>query len=307
MATAIALVRKGEEYSLESLIPAYLSTLQARGHRPRGVRKYGEEVRRFLRWLGPAATMDMITLMTIERYQEERAATSSPSTIGSVLTCIRSFCRWAESKGHRSDDPTEKLVFPRRRKTAPRALKYGELRALMATITHESAGLSPREAWRWRRNRRAIYLMLFAGLRISEATALRWGDVDLDRREFWVRDGKGGKDRCIPIHRALQYELEQVPELERQAEQAVVSNRDGSCQTCKSLDHLFRRWLPKQGISISAHQLRHSFATEMLRNEADLLTIKELMGHESLETTQRYLVADTTRMRQAIDKLPASW
>jgi integrase len=149
--------------------------------------------------------------------------------------------------------------------------------------------------------------MLYAGLGISEAAALRWQDVDLEAGTLWVRDGKCGKDRSLPLHAVLLDELALVPVHERQSDHAVVGNRDGSFRTGKGLDHLFRRWLPRLGISISAHRLRHSFATELLRHKADLLVIRDLLGHESLETTQIYLTADTAQKQAAVDLLPSAW
>lgn len=292
---------------LDAYLPAYLAALKAKGHRPRGIDKYAGELRYFIKWLPPDATMSIITTAVIQQYQEVRAEHCSPGTVAMALTTIRSFCRWAMKRGFRSDDPTLDLDWPKKRHASPRALKFAELRTLMLAINNEPARLGPVRRWYWHRNRRAMYLMLFAGLRISEVSALRWCDVDLETEELWVRDGKGGKDRCIPIHQALLYELELVPLIERQADYAVAGNADGSLQTFKSLDHVFRRWLPQLGITISAHQLRHTFATEMLRNDADLLMIKELLGHASLETTQRYLKTDTKRMRAAVDRLPSNW
>jgi integrase len=157
----------------------------------------------------------------------------------------------------------------------------------------------------WQRNRRAIYLMLYGGLRIAEASALLWRDVDLDTRVLWVRDGKGGKDRSIPIHPVLLKELLAAPD--RDQVPAVLANLQGLPINPKSLAHLFERQLRKLGVHITAHQLRHSFATEMLRAGADLRSIQELMGHEKLETTQRYLMVDAERMRAAVNLLPEAW
>lgn len=295
---------------LEAYLPSYLTSLQARGHRPRGITKYGETIRHFFGWIRnyvDEPTMETITMPAIERYQEERAASCSGGTVGNALTVIRSFCRWAQRRGLRLDDPTIDLEWPKRRIPAPRALKYAQLHALMLAINTTPARLPAGARWRWHRNRRAIYLMLFAGLRIAEASALCWRDVDLETMELWVRDGKGGKDRCIPLHQALLFELDQVPLPDRQGDHAVAGNTDGAQLGPKSMAHIFERWLPALGITISAHMLRHSFATEMLRGSADILSIQVLLGHVSLETTQKYLVADTSRTKAAVDKLPSSW
>lgn len=147
--------------------------------------------------------------------------------------------------------------------------------------------------------------MLFGGLRISEAAALRWREVDLDAATLMVIDGKGGKDRMVPLHPTLLNELTRV-EAPRKT-WTVAGKPDGSPVKQKSLAHIFERWLPGFGLNISAHQLRHSFATELLRAGADLRSIQELLGHTSLETTQRYLTLSNHQLRVAVDKLPSSW
>jgi len=147
--------------------------------------------------------------------------------------------------------------------------------------------------------------MLFGGLRISEAAALRWRDVDLEGRYLVVRDGKGGKDRSVPLHPILLAELAAEPP--HRPNWAVAGKVDGSGMAVKSMAHIFERWLPALGLAISAHQLRHSFATELLRKRADIREIQELLGHESLETTQRYLALDPERLRAAVELLPDEW
>lgn len=292
---------------LEAYLPHYLLALHSRGHRPRGIRRYRDQMRYFIVWLGPQATMDDITTDTIRQYQEERSKVCSAATVSNTLSVIRSFCTWAMKRQFRADDPTVNLDWPRKRVPAPRTLKFAELRALMLAITHEPAGLHPARLKTWRRNRRAVLLMLFAGLRISEVAVVQWRDVDLEAGTLWVRDGKNGKDRNLPLHEVLLYELALIPDDERLPDNGIVCNRDGSPQSRKSVDHVFRRWLPSLGIHISAHRLRHSFATEMLRHGADLMAIKDLLGHANLSTTQVYLSVDTTHKRTAVDKLPSNW
>jgi site-specific recombinase XerD len=120
-----------------------------------------------------------------------------------------------------------------------------------------------------------------------------------------VRDGKGGKDRSVPLHAILLAELAAAPP--HRPNWAVAGKADGSGMTVKSMAHIFERWLPERGLAISAHQLRHSFATELLRKRADIREIQELLGHESLETTQRYLALDPERLRAAVELLPDEW
>lgn len=288
------------------LVPRYEASLRARGQRPRGVDKYRRTILTFCEWLGPAATMADLDAPIVRRYQELRSLTCSEATIGNLLTVIRSFCKWAMREGLRTDDPTLLVEWPRRTRSLPRALSRPQLRALEAALD-EPDKIGPVRRWFWRRNRRAVLLMLYAGLRISEVAALRWGDLDLEAGTLQVLDGKGGKDRMLPIHPRLLTELECVPEAERQADHAVAGHESGACLTHKSMGHVFERWLPARGIDISSHQLRHSFATQMLRNGADIRVIQELLGHESLETTQRYLKVWDDQKEAAVRLLPSAW
>jgi site-specific recombinase XerD len=284
------------------LLPQYETYLNRKKRRPRGIERYIHNLRRFFRWLGEDATLDSITPAVVDSYQESIAHLSA-STIINALSCIRSFCRWAMRAKLRYDDPTLLVEFPPKRRSAPRALKRDELRQFLATIKQPD-GLSEYDAWIWQRNRRAVLLMYYAGLRLAEVAALRWQDVDLSGGMLTVRCGKGGYDRVVPLHAALRAELEHVSSADRAPDRAVAGKPDGSTLTERSIENIFRRWLRRLGVSISAHQLRHTFATTMLHNGADLRTIQELLGHKNLATTERYLMVEMTQKRRAIDVIP---
>lgn len=289
---------------LGMLVPRYLAALRARGQRPRGILKYRDTLSAFLSWLGPAATMGTLTPASVRRYQEHKAETCGPATIANVLTVIRSFAKWGMREGYRQDDPTVLCDWPKRHATAPRAMQRSQIRAMEQAID-ERAGLSPGRAWMWRRNRRVVLLMLYAGLRISEVAALTWDCLDLEANTIMVRDGKGGKDRSVPLHPRLRDELLLVTD--RLPLHAVAGRPDGACLTHKSLAHVFERWLLARGVDITSHQLRHSFATSLLEAGVDLRSIQVLMGHESLETTQRYLMIRNERLHEAVGRLPSAW
>jgi site-specific recombinase XerD len=287
--------------TISDLLPKYQATLKSRGHRPRGIDRYLQHIRGAVNW-GIVDISDL-TADLLECYQEHLAEGKSISTVLGMLTALRSFARWAIRKGYMETDPTLQIDWPKRPKTAPRPVSPDRIEQLWDTLV-EPIDLTPRQRWYWRRNRRAITLMLYAGLRLSEAADLRWRDVDLRRGRVTVQDGKGGKARSIPIHKELRFELERVPVTERSPEAAVVGKSDGTPLQGKVLARIFECWLPKRGITdISAHLLRHTFATELLDAEVDLRTIQELLGHSDISTTQRYLLVSTTRLQSAIDRL----
>lgn len=144
------------------------------------------------------------------------------------------------------------------------------------------------------RNRRAVCLMLYAGLRLAETAGLRRGDIDMDARTIMVRGehAKGGKARMVPICDELFEEL--APCVDYSDDWAIVDQGDtdelrGKPLHRKSLAHVFERWLPKRGVDIHAHRLRKTFATQLHARGVDVLTISGLLGHRDIKTTQRYI------------------
>lgn len=289
--------------TIHSLLPAYERSMRSRGQRPRGIQRYIAHLRSFLVHAGNDFDIVDLKPRDIRRFQEVRCEEVAIRTVHGALTALRSFCCWAIEEEYISTDPTTGMRWPKLPETAPKALTRQQLRRLM-TALEEPIDLAIHERWQWRRNRRVILLMLFAGLRMSEVIDLRWRDVDLDNRVLVVRDGKGGRARSLPIHAALAKELNRVAI--KNPEYAVAGRSDGA-PVSRDHDKMFRRWLKERGVELSAHQLRHTFATELMRSGANLRYIQELMGHRSIETTQRYLLVEPDVLRVAVAQMPAAW
>lgn len=288
--------------SLETTIVRWDAALRAHGRRPRGVDRYAEQARAFARWMGDDATIADVDADRIEDYLVERTRAGwAPSTRLGALTAIRSLCRWAVKRRLIADDPTLGVEWPKRPRKAPKPLSRPQLSQLWAILA--DVPRSPGRAWQHRRNALACRLMYFCGLRIAEATALRWEDIDLDAGQLTVREGKGGKDRTVAIPSAFVAQLRPIA----QASGPVLTTRTGTAIGYKSLDHLFARWLPTRGLRISAHRLRHSFATELYRAGADLHAIQQLLGHSDISTTMMYTLCDAERLRSAVELLPVIW
>jgi len=185
----------------------------------------------------------------------------------------------------------------------PRALSSDELAQLHQALATPPEGDAKAIRLFWR-NRRIIYIMLYAGLRILEASRLDWSDIDLASSppRLIVSCGKGGVGRSIPLHSALIAELERVPAADRQG--AVCGTKGGAPITEKSLAHIMERWLPARGFRCSAHQLRHSFASLMHSGGADAVSIQRGLGHVNLSTTARYIGPNPARLRAAIELIP---
>jgi site-specific recombinase XerD len=295
------------------LVEGYRKYISAE-QRPRGVTEYVRKIGIVLRWLGDGATMADLDRAAVVRWKEERGAQGrAGSTIISDLAVIRSFCVYGIVRELRIDDPTAGLKRPKAADPDPNPLEEHEVLQLMAAIATMPDGLSVQAQRRWQRNRRAIALLLYAGLRISEAASARWGiTIKLEANVIQIRNSKNGKDRRIPIVPRLRAILEEVPAEERAWGMPVLpancASQKGTptCMSRRTMDHVCGRWIKRLDLpfSLYAHQLRDTFATHLLWNDADLRSIQELLGHAQLITTERYAKVDDRRKRSAMDRFP---
>lgn len=284
-------------------LPSFAASLAAKKIRPQTIATYEKALRGFLAALGDEPTIADVTADAIGQYQIARAD-KAPATIAKDLSAIRSYCRWCVRAKLRLDDPTLELEWPKRQEPIPRALKARELRLLEEILSQPLPLLDTKARHVQFRHRRAILLMLYGGLRSSEVPALDWRDVDVDEETLIIRDGKGGKDRALPIHPRVAENLALTPIACQHG--AVCGHLDGTPISPTSMPHIFSdRYLGRYGLHISAHMLRHTFATQLLKNGADLRVIQVLMGHASLETTQRYLALAFDDKARAVAKLPS--
>jgi integrase/recombinase XerC len=291
---------------LDTLLPLWRANL-AVDHAESTVRSYTDHVVDFLSQLGDQPTIAHITAPAIEAFKVRLKQRCNAKTIGLALTSVRSFVRWQIASDLRTDDPTLKVSFPRPGKSLPRALADEHVRELLAALVMPD-GLSPGPAYQWRRNRLVIYLMLYAGLRISEAHNLRCRDIQIAQQRLIVRSGKGDKDRTIPIHVVPLGELRLVVAGKRPHE-AVCGHPTGETLALKSMHHIFERWVPRLGLGFTfvPHQLRHTCLTKLIDTGANIFEAQEIAGHESPETTRIYYRLSAEHLREAIDRLPTTW
>ena len=254
-------------------------------------RAYAADLRDFAGWYGDNAPIERIDVRVLAEYTTDlgRARTRgrlSPATISRRLAAVRSLLRFSLGPGSVPDAP----LAPRRTRRLPDAPKSDEVDRMLAGLDLDDGPLAVR-------NRALVELVYSAGLRSAEAVGLDLGDVDFEQESVHVRDGKGAKDRVVPLgeeaaHWVARYLREARPTLVRGAENALFLSARGRRLDTSTL----RRLLPHP------HRLRHSFATHLLEGGADLRTIQELLGHSSLSTTQIYSHVDAKRLRRVYDR-----
>jgi site-specific recombinase XerD len=254
-------------------------------------RAYRVDVTEFCHWLDAQRTaLDDVDVRTLVEYVgvlgsgRRRGGRLAPATVSRKLAAVRAFLRHSLGPARVPDA----RLGPRRGRRLPDAPKREAVDKQLALL--EGEGPLPL------RNRALVELVYSAGLRSAEAVGLDLADVDFEQELVHVRNGKGGKDRVIPLgeeaaHWVARYLRDARPGLARGANDALFLSVTG-----KRLDtSTLRRLAPHP------HRLRHAFATHLLEGGADLRTIQELLGHSSLSTTQVYSHVDARRLRKVYD------
>ncbi|MEM7229507.1 MAG: tyrosine recombinase XerC [Planctomycetota bacterium] len=229
----------------------------------------------------------------------------SAATMARKIATLRSFHRWLEKQSLIESNPMTLIRTPRQNKRLPKAIDVQQVERLLAA-PDDTDLLGARD--------RAILETLYStGIRVSELVGINLGDLDLQSQTLIVR-GKGRKERLVPLGshaiRALAHYIEM---LRTQNERAGITidrtcplfiNKHGGRLSTRSVRRKVSKYLVQAGLDpdISPHTLRHSFATHLLDNGADLRSVQELLGHQSLSTTQVYTHLSTQRMRDAYDQ-----
>ena len=225
-----------------------------------------------------------------------------PASITRKAISVRLWMQFLCRDGHRPDDPTLAVETGKLAQRLPTTLSLPEIeRLLTAPPEGTAAGL---------RDRAMLETMYGSGLRVSELMALKCEDVDLRAR--LVRPfGKGGKERQVPLgdgaHDTLTAYLASARPLllaKKPPTPFLFVNRQGGPMTRRHFLMLVKAYAREAGIvrTISPHVLRHSFATHLLSGGADLRAIQEMLGHASVQTTQRYTHVDVARLREVYDR-----
>ena len=243
------------------------------------------------------ATFDDLQAFVFETFKEIKSA----KTQARLLSSIHSFYRFLLYHRYIEQDPSELLEMPRVEKHLPEVLSLEEIDAMIAQID-----MSKPEG---HRNRAIIEMLYGSGLRVSELTELRLSHIY--RQEGYMRIlGKGSKQRLVPISPVADeqfgYWLQDRSQLNIKPEYADIAflNHYGRQLTRAMIFTIVKRLAQAAGISktISPHTLRHSFATHLLQNGADLRIIQQLLGHESIVTTEIYTHVNIQDLREAVLK-----
>jgi len=223
------------------------------------------------------------------------------STTARKLATLRSFYKFMIRRGIVSLNPLSTIRTPKQEKRLPKCLELEQVQKLL-DAPGDGDLLSARD-------KAMLEVLYSSGIRVSELVELEMSDIDLQEGILRVR-GKGRKDRLTPIGsqaiKAMQRYFEiRATDSRSQGTYAnrVFLNKHGGSLSTRSVRRKLDKYLSAAGLDpgISPHTLRHSFATHLLNNGADLRSVQELLGHQSLSTTQIYTHLTTSRMKEVYD------
>ncbi len=283
-------------------LPIFLDYLSVeKGLAKNSLSAYAIDLRHFGHYLGDTTVeVDGVERIHIVRYfQTLRTAGISARSVARALAAIRGLFRFLVAERHLKTDPTENLENPKLWSTLPKAILPEEVEALLAAPDRATPeGL---------RDAAMLELLYATGLRVSELIKVRIDEVILDAG-FLRTIGKGSKERIVPFGDTakgaiVRYMEQGRPALDKHSDPGLFLSRLGRPMSRQSFWMKIVRYAREAGIKaqISPHVLRHSFATHLLENGADLRSVQMMLGHADISTTQIYTHVSRARLQRMYD------
>ena len=238
----------------------------------------------------------------IQQFIYEIAKEISPRSQARIISGLRSYFDYLIFENYRASNPTDLIETPKIGVKLPDTLSEQEINSLISAID-----LSKAEG---ERNRAMLETMYSCGLRVSELIHLKISDLFFDEG-FIKIVGKGNKERFVPIHYSAQKyivlymnEIRDHLSIKKGFEDTLFLNRRGNSLSRQMIFMILKALAIKINLNkkISPHTFRHSFATHLLKNGADLRAIQQMLGHESITTTEVYVHLDTSYLKKIVEK-----
>lgn len=303
---------------LQSLIDSFLEYLEIEKNCSKlTIRNYRFYLQRFLVWYQqqyPDQKIDGLSTDTVRKFRvylankvDEHGLTLKRVTQGYHIIALRSFLRFLIRNDHQTLSP-EKIDLPKSESRSLKFLERNHLRELFNAVdTSEEKGL---------RDRAILELLFSTGLRVSELVKLNRNQLNFDTREFGVI-GKGNRARIVFLSESAIFWVTKYLEIRkdsfkplfiRYAKEIIPDNNGEKMRlTARSVERILERYVRAARIPVKAtpHTLRHSFATDLLSNGADIRSVQEMLGHKNISTTQIYTHVTNPQLREIHKKFHA--
>ncbi|MBM1107881.1 site-specific tyrosine recombinase XerD [Aurantibacter crassamenti] len=275
-----------------------------RGLASNSIKNYAMDIEKLIGYLDEKnlnESPDKILKETVQRFIYDVAKNVNPRSQARIISGLKSFFNYLIFEDYRVDNPMDLIESPKIGRKLPYTLSEEEINELI-----ENIDLSKPEG---ERNRAMLETLYGCGLRVSELISLRISDLYFDE-DFIKVTGKGDKQRFVPIStinkKYITIYLEEVrvhQNIKKDFEDILFLNRRGRQLTRAMVFTIIKQLAEKIGLqkSISPHTFRHSFATHLLQNGADLRAIQQMLGHESITTTEVYMHVDRTHLEDVLN------
>lgn len=276
-----------------------------RGYSPATIRRYRSVITYYSRF----AQITLISEITNENIRALflYGRTEKHWTTNTFIVYYKSlkvFLKWCQTEGHLLSDPLANIEKPKIEQTLPVKLTKQDTQRLLEIVYNYPYTY---HFLRYR-NHAMFSMFVFAGLRKGELLHLKFADVDIVNQTIFIRQGKGSKDRIIPMSTTLSQTLKRYVQertrLKRTCPEFFVSLRQNMGFTNDGMRHLVNTIRVASGMKFSVHKLRHTFATMMLEGGCDIYSLSKMMGHSDIKTTTIYLAASAEHLRLQMTKHP---
>ncbi|MEH6681565.1 MAG: site-specific tyrosine recombinase XerD [Sediminicola sp.] len=276
-----------------------------RGLSANSIANYTMDVEKLIRFLEVNSISEppgSIGRETVQRFVYEVAATVNPRSQARIISGLKSFFNYLIFEDYRKDNPLDLMETPKIGRKLPDTLSVAEIDALIHAID-----LSTAEG---ERNRAMLETLYGCGLRVSELIGLKISDLYFNEGFIKVT-GKGNKQRLVPISelnqkyiQIYQKEIRVHMKVQKGCDDILFLNRRGKGLSRAMIFTIIRQLAAKIGLkkTIGPHTFRHSFATHLLGNGADLRAIQQMLGHESITTTEIYMHVDRTQLADVLNR-----
>lgn len=276
-----------------------------RGLADNSIKNYSWDIEKLMLFLEEKnleVTPEKIEKESVQQFIYEVAKTLNPRSQARIISGLKSFFNYLVFEDYRTNNPMDLIESPKIGRKLPDTLSVDEINELIGSID-----LSKPEG---ERNRAMLETLYGCGLRVSELIGLRISDLYF-KEDFIKVTGKGDKQRFVPISTInkkyisiYRKEVRVHQTIQKGFEDFLFLNRRGKQLTRAMVFTIIKQLAEKIGLqkNVSPHTFRHSFATHLLKNGADLRAIQQMLGHESITTTEVYMHVDRTHLENVLNK-----
>jgi len=278
---------ENNENSLKEILELYITELEMNGFSKNTVKTYIMFINYFLSFLeNKNKSLEELDRKILKEFLLKiyRQKKYKQKSVYNLILALKSFLRFLER-----EDLVKTLKLPKIPKSLPKALSKEEIKKMLNSCKNDKEKL--------------IFLLLYStGLRVSELANLKLEDINLKDKFLVVRGGKGKKDRIIPLNDKIIELINSHLKNRKKNSDYLINNKFGGKISTVYLEKIIREIGKRVGLKVTCHMLRHSFATHMLENGADIRVIQEILGHERLSTTQIYTKITTKYLKEVYSK-----